>query len=115
MIIEEPPSYDGLGSLVISRVEQSDLPAYTPGPTAPPAAAQPREFTHEIKNRDGSPRATLLIHGDARLSKDIPTVPEGSDLVGSVMLSLQSPETIQAVCILVSRLVLEEINLKRRA
>ncbi|KAJ7451833.1 hypothetical protein B0H11DRAFT_1877092 [Mycena galericulata] len=106
--VQEPPSYDGYGleSLLISSGDRSDLPAY-PGrrPTPPPATVQveqePRKFTYELKNRGGTPWATLVIYGDPRLAKVTPTVPEGSNLAGSATLCLASPETIQAVCILI--------------
>ncbi|KAJ7661671.1 hypothetical protein B0H17DRAFT_1094182 [Mycena rosella] len=103
----EPPSYDGYGfeALVVSaNADHADLPAYTRRPTPPPAAAQverePKKFVYEIKTR-GRSWATLVVHGDARLGSGVPTVTEGSNLVGSVKLSLQSTETIQAVCIMI--------------
>ncbi|KAJ7507137.1 hypothetical protein B0H11DRAFT_1970392 [Mycena galericulata] len=107
--VEEPPSYDGYGfeSLVISsNADDSDLPVYQRRPTPPPRPAQaelePRKFTYELKNRGKTPWATLFIHGDPRFNnRIIPTVLEGSNLDGSVTLNLQSPETIQAVCILI--------------
>ncbi|KAJ7782336.1 hypothetical protein DFH07DRAFT_320702 [Mycena maculata] len=109
--VEEPPSYDGYGfeSLVISSnppTDQPDLPIYTRRPTPPPAAArveqrEPKKFAFEIKNRGKTLWATLLVHGDPRLSKVIPTVLEGSNLEGSFALSLQSPDAIQAICIVI--------------
>ncbi|KAJ7141279.1 hypothetical protein C8R44DRAFT_763116 [Mycena epipterygia] len=102
----EPPSYDGYGfeSLVASS-HGSDLPAYTRRPTPPPRAApverELKKFPYEIKTRGGLAWATFLIHGDPRLTKAMPTIMEGSNLVGSVTLNLQTVETIQAICILI--------------
>jgi hypothetical protein len=104
-----PPSYDGFGYEALissSHAAPSDLPVYTRRPTPPPALApverEAKEFTYEAKNRGGTPWATLTVKGDPRLTKAIPTVMQGSDLVGSVKLALRSAEAIQAVCILVS-------------
>ncbi|KAJ7267630.1 hypothetical protein B0H12DRAFT_1098057 [Mycena haematopus] len=109
-----PPSYDGFGYEALissSHGAPSDLPLYTRRPTPPPPAArverQPKEFTYELKNRAGTPWATLTVQGDPRLTKVIPTVMEGSDLVGSVRLALRSAEAIQAVCILIKGEIVE--------
>ncbi|KAJ7933781.1 hypothetical protein B0H13DRAFT_1951935 [Mycena leptocephala] len=104
----EPPSYDGFGFEALissSHGAPSDLPVYTRRPTPPPIVSQverePKEFLYHIKNRSGNPWATLTVQGDPRLTKLIPTITQGSNLNGSVQLSLRSPEAIQAVCILV--------------
>jgi hypothetical protein len=103
----EPPSYDGFTPEALvssSHGAQSDLPEYTRRPTPPPAEAirEPKEFSYEIKNRSGTPWAIFSVQGDPMLSKVMPTVAQGSNMVGSVKLDLPSPETIQAICILVS-------------
>ncbi|KAJ7879617.1 hypothetical protein B0H14DRAFT_2709470 [Mycena olivaceomarginata] len=109
-----PPSYDGFGYEALissSHAAPSDLPVYTRRPTPPPALApverEAKEFTYEAKNRGGTPWATLTVKGDPRLTKAIPTVMQGSDLVGSVKLALRSAEAIQAVCILIKGEILE--------
>ncbi|KAJ7467198.1 hypothetical protein FB451DRAFT_1137875 [Mycena latifolia] len=103
----EPPSYDGFGfeALVVSsNADHSDLPVYTRRPTPPPTGPQvervPKEFAFEIKTR-GRAWAKLVVHGDARLTKSLPTIIEGSNVAGSVTLNLPTTETIQAVCILI--------------
>ncbi|KAJ6508090.1 hypothetical protein DFH09DRAFT_1199322 [Mycena vulgaris] len=105
--ITAPPSYDGYGfeALVVSsNGDQSGLPAYTRRPTPPPPAAQvdrePKRCSYEIKNRSG-PWATLVVHGDARLTRAIPMVIQGTNLAGSATLALPNPDAIQAVCILI--------------
>ncbi|KAF7376565.1 hypothetical protein MSAN_00072800 [Mycena sanguinolenta] len=108
-----PPSYDGFGDEALinsSHAALSDLPVYTRRPTPPPAAQvnrEPKEFTYEIKNRGGTPWATLTVHGDPRLTKAIPTIMEGSNLVGSVKLALRSAEAIQAICVLIKGEVMQ--------
>ena len=97
----EPPSYDDHDRSEAPEVS-SGLPAYTRRPTPPQVDREPKKFSYEIKNQAG-PWAKLVIQGDARLSKTIPTVIEGSNLVGSVTLTLQKEETMQSVFILVSR------------
>ncbi|KAJ7175944.1 hypothetical protein C8R46DRAFT_1080132 [Mycena filopes] len=77
-----PPSYDGFGFEAL------------------PEAREPMEFTHEIKARGGTPWATLTVQGDSRLTKTMPTVTQGSNLVGSVKLALRNVETIQAIRIM---------------
>ncbi|KAJ6498815.1 hypothetical protein C8R45DRAFT_897469 [Mycena sanguinolenta] len=108
-----PPSYDGFGEEALinsSHAAPSDLPVYTRRQTPPPPAQierEPKEFTYEIKNRGGTPWATLTVQGDPRLTKAIPTIMEGSDLVGSVKLALRSAEAIQAVCVLIKGEVMQ--------
>lgn len=107
----EPPSYDGFSDealLTSSHGAQSDLPAYTRRPTPPRSASYvnraPKEFRYEIKNRGGNPWAVFIVQGNPVLSRAImPTIAQGANLIGSVKLDLRTPETIQAVCILVSR------------
>ncbi|KAF7368302.1 hypothetical protein MVEN_00151500 [Mycena venus] len=113
-----PPSYSDNSTPQI-RTEppapERELPAYTRRPTPPPAVAQvqarlPKEFTYQIKTRGRNPSAwaTLTVHGDPRLSKVGPTVTEGSNVAGEVKLTLRSPETIQAVCILIRGEILKD-------
>ncbi|KAJ7212926.1 hypothetical protein GGX14DRAFT_519162 [Mycena pura] len=103
----EPPSYDGYGfqaMVASSHGAPSDLPAYTRRPTPPPIVhvdRKPQLFTYHIKNRSGVSWATLTVQGDPRLTKLAPTIVEGSSIVGSVELALQSAEAIQAVSVLV--------------
>ncbi|KAK7005954.1 hypothetical protein R3P38DRAFT_3040562 [Favolaschia claudopus] len=107
----EPPSYDGFGYQALinsSQAATSDLPVYSRRPSPPPPTAnqverEPREFVYEAKTRlgGGVPWATLTVQGDPRLTRVIPTITEGSNLVGSVKLALRSPEAIQAICILI--------------
>ncbi|KAJ7875843.1 hypothetical protein B0H13DRAFT_2347914 [Mycena leptocephala] len=103
----EPPPYDSLADaplLSSNDGPSSEPPAYDGRLTPVPIAIQlsePREFTSEIPTGDGTPWAILTIQGDRRLSKTMPTVLEGSNLVGSVKFLLQSSESIHAVCILI--------------
>ncbi|KAJ7795866.1 hypothetical protein B0H14DRAFT_95669 [Mycena olivaceomarginata] len=97
----DPPAYDG--SADTSSAHGGELPAYTRRPTPPIAASvtEPKQFTYGIKNRTGgAPWASLIVNGDSRLSKAEPTIIQGSKFAGSVKLTLQKPETTQAVCIL---------------
>ncbi|KAJ7275676.1 hypothetical protein C8J57DRAFT_1061952, partial [Mycena rebaudengoi] len=55
--------------------------------------------SYDIKNRSRKPWVILVVHGDPRLGKTIPTVVVGSNLTGSVSLALQTKETIQAVVV----------------
>ncbi|KAF7338991.1 hypothetical protein MVEN_01975300 [Mycena venus] len=102
----EPPPYDSLADaplLSSNDGASSEPPAYDRRLT-PPIAIQLgelREFTSEIPTGDGIPWAILTISGDRRLSKTMPIVLEGSNLVGSVKFLLQSSESIHAVCILI--------------
>ncbi|KAF7328246.1 hypothetical protein MVEN_02564500 [Mycena venus] len=105
----QPPSYDepGDGPQLGSSQAVSNSPeillAYTRRPTPPPTAQidrEPKEFTSGIKNRGGT-CATFTVRGDPRLSKAIPVIIQGSNLVGSAQLALRSSEAIQAVCILI--------------
>ncbi|KAJ7244856.1 hypothetical protein C8J57DRAFT_762840 [Mycena rebaudengoi] len=98
------PSYEGsaLQSLVVSS-QSDELPVYS-GRRSPPspvarANAEPQKFSYDIKNRSRKPWAILVVHGDPRLGKTIPTVVAGSNLMGSVSLTLQIGETIQAVAV----------------
>ncbi|KAJ7049698.1 hypothetical protein C8F01DRAFT_1001673 [Mycena amicta] len=100
----EPPSYDGFGfeALVRSSNGASDLPAYTRRPTPPlvaPASREPRDFTRHLKNHSGVSWGSLTVQGDPRLTKSVPTILEGSDVVGSVQLTLKTTQAIQAVCV----------------
>lgn len=101
------PSYDGSALESLLHSSQSDeLPVYS-GRRSPPlpvvqANAEPQKFSYDIKNRSGKPWATLVVHGDPRLAKTIPTVVAGSNLTGSVSLTLQTGEAIQAVAVSVS-------------
>ncbi|KAJ7234929.1 hypothetical protein C8J57DRAFT_1195182 [Mycena rebaudengoi] len=103
----EPPPYDSLADVPLLSSNDgasSEPPAYDRRLTPPPIAIQLRElreFTSEIPTGNGTPWAILTIQGDRRLSKTMPTVLEGSNLVGSVKFLLQSSESIHAVCILV--------------
>ncbi|KAJ7244111.1 hypothetical protein C8J57DRAFT_1083228 [Mycena rebaudengoi] len=103
-----PPSYEGAApsyeSLALQSLGQSDeLPVYS-GRRSPPspvaqANTEPQKFSYDIKNRSRKPWAILVVHGDPRLGKTIPTVVVGSNLTGSVSLALQTRETIQAVVV----------------
>ncbi|KAJ7917854.1 hypothetical protein B0H13DRAFT_1869894 [Mycena leptocephala] len=103
----EPPPYDSLADVPLLSSNDgpsSEPPAYDGRLTPVPIAIQLselREFTSEIPTGDGTPWAILTIQGDRRLSKTMPTVLEGSNLVGSVKFLLQSSESIHAVCILI--------------
>ncbi|KAF7338993.1 hypothetical protein MVEN_01975500 [Mycena venus] len=103
----EPPPYDSFADaplLSSNNGTSSEPPAYDRGLTPPPIAIQlgeVREFTSEIQTGDGTPWAILTIQGDRRLSKTMPTVLEGSNLVGSVKFLLESSESIHAICILI--------------
>jgi hypothetical protein len=103
----EPPPYDSLADVPLLSSNDgasSEPPAYDRRLTPPPIAIQLRElreFTSEIPTGNGTPWAILTIQGDRRLSKTMPTVLEGSNLVGSVKFLLQSSESFHAVCILV--------------
>ncbi|KAJ6629497.1 hypothetical protein B0H10DRAFT_1868027 [Mycena sp. CBHHK59/15] len=119
----EPPSYDdhGFEALAISSNErQSDLPAYSRRPTPPPAAApverEPRVFSYQITNRGGKPLAAMAINGDPRLTKVIPTILAGSNVTGSVSLTLQSGDPIQEVClVLKGEIVNGDVPIQRTA
>ncbi|KAJ7244114.1 hypothetical protein C8J57DRAFT_1141905, partial [Mycena rebaudengoi] len=103
-----PPSYEGAapsyeGSALQSLGQPDELPVYS-GQRSPPspvaqANAEPQKFSYDIKNHSRKPWAILVVHGDPRLSKTIPTVVVGSNLTGSVSLALQTKETIQAVVV----------------
>ncbi|KAJ7244091.1 hypothetical protein C8J57DRAFT_1191615 [Mycena rebaudengoi] len=103
-----PPSYEGAapsyeGSALLSLGWSDELPVYS-GQRSPPspvaqANAEPQKFSYDIKNRSRKPWAILVVHGDPRLGKTIPTVVVGSNLTGSVSLALQTRETIQAVTV----------------
>ncbi|KAJ6514176.1 hypothetical protein C8R47DRAFT_1206555 [Mycena vitilis] len=103
----DPPSYNGTGADQTFDDDYSHgdtvLPAYTWRPTPPPSDHTPKEFRYEIKSRgNSSPWAVLTVQGDSVLSKvGMPTIKQGSSLVGVVHLDLRSSETIQAVCILI--------------
>ncbi|KAF8125389.1 hypothetical protein K438DRAFT_1892042 [Mycena galopus ATCC 62051] len=103
----EPPPYDNLAEVPVLTSNDggsSEPPSYDRRLTPPPTAIQLvelREFTSEIPTRDGTPWAISTIQGDRRLSKTMPTVLEGSNLVGSVKFLLQRSESIHAVCILI--------------
>jgi hypothetical protein len=107
----DPPAYDG--SADTSPAHGGELPAYTRRPTPPIAASvtEPKQFTYGIKNRTGgAPWASLIVDGDSRLSKAEPTIIQGSKFAGSVKLTLQKPETTQAVFILVRRQPLRSVE-----
>ncbi|KAJ7244096.1 hypothetical protein C8J57DRAFT_1083395 [Mycena rebaudengoi] len=103
-----PPSYEGAapsyeGSALQSLGQSDELPVYS-GRRSPPspvaqANAEPQKFSYDIKNHSRKPWAILVVHGDPRLGKTIPTVVVGSNLTGSVSLALQTRETIQAVTV----------------
>jgi hypothetical protein len=99
-----PPSYEG--SALQSLGQSDELPVYS-GRRSPPspvaqANAEPQKFSYDIKNHSRKPWAILVVHGDPRLGKTIPTVVVGSNLTGSVSLALETRETIQAVTVSVS-------------
>lgn len=123
-----PPSYDAHDSLSIRPV--SELPIYTlqeGGVAAPPAVPMadlpspsiprdatsslagaslrpdPKEYTYEIRNYRSKPWAILTLLADPRLSRTTPTFLEGSNIAGSVKLSLSSRDRIESVVIFVSR------------
>ncbi|KAF7322022.1 hypothetical protein MKEN_00724900 [Mycena kentingensis (nom. inval.)] len=105
----EPPSYDGFGfeAFVRSSNGNSDLPAYTRRPTPPPTQNRtPREFTFDLKNRSGVVWGGITVEGDPRLTKTVPTILEGTEIVGSAHLKLKTTEAMQAVCVIVKGEVL---------
>ena len=101
-----PPSYDDELPLVDWNSETdpnptlSDLPAYTPSqhPTR-----EPKEFHYELK-RDGKLLAVLTMISDAAYSKQMPTFFGGTPLKGKVHLTLDKPDAILSVAVLVSAL-----------
>lgn len=100
-----PPAYssDSLDAL-ISQTEAPELPTYTCRSTPPPwtqAGRQPhKEFTTEL-SRKGKTWAVLTMLADATLS-GIPTILEGSDVIGSVKLKLDKDDGIHSVIVSVS-------------
>ncbi|KAJ7810552.1 hypothetical protein B0H13DRAFT_2384570 [Mycena leptocephala] len=88
----EPPPYDSLADaplLSSNDGPSSEPPAYDGRLTPVPIAIQLselREFTSEIPTGDGTPWAILTIQGDRRLSKTMPTVLEGSNLIRGELL-----------------------------
>lgn len=101
-----PPAYssDSLDAL-ISQTEAPELPTYTRQSTPPPrtqAGRQPhKEFTTELSKK-GKPWAVLTMLADATLSGTIPTILEGSDVIGSVKLKLDKDDGIHSVIVSVS-------------
>ncbi|KDR78935.1 hypothetical protein GALMADRAFT_1365711 [Galerina marginata CBS 339.88] len=111
-----PPSYSdpliGVGNDVDNldvSASASELPAYTPGSrvSATPRRTQarqpePKEFSHELKNRNGTPFAILTIIAEGAYSKQIPTFLEGIPVEGRVCLILEKPDAIQSVVVSVT-------------
>ncbi|KDR78940.1 hypothetical protein GALMADRAFT_137911 [Galerina marginata CBS 339.88] len=111
-----PPSYsdptieldNDVDALDVSALA-SELPAYTPGSrvSATPRRVvarqtEPKEFSHELKNRNGKPFAVLTIIAEGAYSKQIPTFIEGMPVKGRVRLILEKPDTIQSVVVSVT-------------
>jgi hypothetical protein len=84
---DEPPVYSGRGSHPLPMAQSN---------------AEPQKFSYDIMNLSGKPWVTLVVHGDPRLSKTIPTAVAGSSLTGSVSLTLRNRQDIQAVTVSVS-------------
>ncbi|KAJ7097645.1 hypothetical protein C8R44DRAFT_643146 [Mycena epipterygia] len=81
-------------------------PSATPSVSAPPLASapltvDPKEFSYEIKNLRNKPWATLTLLGDPRLSRTTATFLGGSNITGSVKLSLQSRDPIKSIVVFV--------------
>lgn len=102
-----PPAYS-TDSVHASFPEPETLepPTYTPRlelPHLTQTGRQPRkEFTGNLSKK-GIPWAVLTILGDTSLSPSIPTILEGSDIVGSVKLNLDKEDGIHSVVVLVRR------------
>lgn len=85
-----------------------DLPAYMP--SAPSSGnnraggairvSEPKEFHTELKK--SKTIATLTLVAESTLSKSIPTYVEGQSVKGRIRLSLDKPDTIQSVVVVVS-------------
>ena len=93
----------------------SELPLYTGPLTVPPPTQtrqrEPKEFNYELTSWKGKPWAILTVLGDPVLSKQLPWFMEGRNIVGSVKLSLESRDPIQAVSISVSvRMILSYVH-----
>lgn len=101
-----PPAYSP-DSVHASFLESEPLepPTYTPRPVLShltQTANQPRkEFTANLSKK-GIPWAVLTMLGNPGLSPSIPTILEGSDIVGSVKLNLDKEDGIHSVVVLVS-------------
>ncbi len=94
-----PPAYDLPGADC-----PDDLPAYSfpsgAGRVVPRAALNltevssdgesSKEFKYDISLKGKKSCASLVVHGDPVLSKQLPTFVEGSNLNGAVKLSLES-------------------------
>lgn len=105
-----PPSYDGgpLGGNgdPESIPSVSDLPAYTPSqrPNSSTQAVlrrEPKEFYYELK-RNGKPFAVLTMISDFPYSRHMATFLEGTPVKGRVHLTLDKPDKILSVVVLVS-------------
>lgn len=114
-----PPDYFSPlndGSSAFAFRADSDLPAYVPPPSESSGSingnnglgaggvletSQPKEFHSELKKK-GKTIATLTLIADSALSKSIPTYVQGQSIKGRVGLSLDKPDTIQSVVVIVS-------------
>ncbi|KDR78970.1 hypothetical protein GALMADRAFT_154856 [Galerina marginata CBS 339.88] len=110
-----PPSYSGPTSGVLATdgthldTETSnvaDLPLYTPGRRSVSRATsreepQMKEFLYDTKNRKGKAVAVLNVIAERSYSKHIPTFLQDTPIKGSVSLSLDKPDTIQSVVLLI--------------
>ncbi|KAJ7489219.1 hypothetical protein FB451DRAFT_1390385 [Mycena latifolia] len=103
-----PPSYTPRSSVASRPV--SELPSYAleeAAPALPPAAltsqniSLTKEFTSEIKNLRGKPWVTLTLLADPRLGRTMPTFTEGSNITGSVKLSLQNRDPIKSIVVFI--------------
>ncbi|KAF7324619.1 Rtt106 domain-containing protein [Mycena kentingensis (nom. inval.)] len=95
-----PPSY----TRPYTELCAQNLPAYTAnadtesGATPSPVIDLPtREFTYDIANYWKKPWAALCVRGNARLSRDVPVILEGTELSGSVWMRVKSAREAAAM------------------
>lgn len=109
----DPPSFD----FGLDEAGSADLPIYTrrvPPPPREQRHREPKEFPFKL-TRKGKLCAVLTMLGDHASSTTMPSILEGSDVAGSVKLTLESGDAIQAVVISVGIIPLnaDSLELKR--
>lgn len=78
----------------------NDLPAYTRRPTSRSTIQsrhEPTEFTYDLRTTKERPWVSMTVLGNKNLSKRIPSIMEGTDITGSVKLSLEKEKSVNAV------------------
>jgi hypothetical protein len=81
-----------LGASAGDQAEHEEPPGYTP-------IRELQEHVNSIYNRNPRPWVTLWLRSQAPMENERPVYYDGSMVLGSVLVSLETPQTIRSVVV----------------